>query len=190
MFKKKRNRRIKRVFSVFSKIRKKIRRKKRKKQLKRFFFRPATLSIFVIIFAGLFAVIFYSVFLSAPDNRYLRIDTYFSKHDAPLAGHGHTFVKAADSCGMDWRLLPAIAMQESSGGKHMQYNNPFGWGGAQIPFESIDEAIMNVGWNLCGNNVSTTKWYSTTSTYEKLHWYNGTVQPTYPNEVMWIMDQI
>jgi hypothetical protein len=124
-----------------------------------------------------------------PDDRPERINAYFEKYNMPLLGHGQAFVDAADTCGMDWRLLPAIAVRESSGGKHMQLNNPFGWGSAKIPFESIDDAIAGVGMNLCGFNTNTAKWYSTTSTYKKLYYYNGTVMPTYPDEVIWIMDQ-
>ena len=123
------------------------------------------------------------------DSRPGKIDNYFAKNNMPLAGYGETFVRAADKCDMDWRLLPAIAVRESSGGKHMQYNNPFGWGGAQIKFDNIDDAIYALGDNLCGHNTSTAKWYSTTSTYEKLYRYNGTVVKKYPAEVMWIMDQ-
>jgi hypothetical protein len=124
------------------------------------------------------------------DERPDRIDAYFSKHAAPLAGFGSTFVQAADRCDMDWRLLPAIAMQESSGGKRMMNNNPFGWGSAKIPFDSFHEAISEVGKHLCGHVSSTAKWYATTSTREKLYWYNGTVRASYPAEVEWIMKQI
>ncbi|HRH23334.1 MAG TPA: hypothetical protein PK295_01750 [Candidatus Magasanikbacteria bacterium] len=123
------------------------------------------------------------------DDRADRIDAYFEKHNMPLEGHGKQFVAAADRCGMDWRLLPAIAVRESTGGKRMQYNNPFGWGGATIPFADFDEAIDVVALNLCGDNPKTARWYSTTSTYRKLYFYNGTVIPTYPNEVLWIMRQ-
>ncbi len=124
-----------------------------------------------------------------PDDRPDRIDAYFEKYSMPLAGYGDTFVSVADRCGMDWRLLPAIAVRESTGGKRMQYNNPFGWGGAQIPFKDIDEAIQEVGKNLCGDNPKTARWYSTPSIQKKLYFYNGTVIPTYPKEVMWIMKQ-
>jgi hypothetical protein len=146
----------------------------------------------LVIILYVISILLYTIFSPAPlpDDRPGRIDAYFSKHDAPLAGHGQTFVDAADTCGMDWRLLPSIAMQESTGGKRMQLNNPFGWGSAEIPFQSIDEAILGVGHNLCGFNTNTAKWYSTTSTQKKLYYYNGTVAPSYPAEVMWIMEQI
>ncbi len=131
----------------------------------------------------------FKTFPILPDTRALRIDTYFTTQNMPLAGHGKTFVAVADSCGMDWRLLPAIAVRESSGGKRMMNHNPFGWGGAQIPFDSIEHAITEVGRNLCGDNPRTSRWYATSSTQKKLYYYNGTVIPSYPDEVHWIMKQ-
>lgn len=128
-------------------------------------------------------------YVPLPDYRGARIDAYFKKYNMPLAGYGEQFVAVADTCDMDWRLLPAIAVRESSGGKRMQLNNPFGWGGAHIPFTDINHAIEVVGANLCGHNPKTARWYSTTSTQRKLYYYNGTVITTYPKEVQWIMEQ-
>lgn len=148
---------------------------------------------FVALVVGIVSTLLYQLFFPsppAPDQRPGRIDAYFYRHNAPLAGYGKLFVQAADTCGMDWRLLPAIAMRESTGGKRMQLNNPFGWGSAEIPFSSIDDAILGVGKHLCGHVTSTAKWYSTTSTERKLYFYNGTVLPSYPKEVLWIMDQM
>lgn len=60
-----------------------------------------------------------------PDERVARIDRYFTEHSMPLAGYGAKFIEAADRCDMDWRLMPAIAVRESSGGKKVCGNNPF-----------------------------------------------------------------
>lgn len=170
------------------KIKRKI--KKRKKKILKLTKQQKYLILLFLLFFSLIVIAVVSSLLEPPlDDRPARIERYFQKYNMPLIGHGKTFVEVADSCGMDWRLLPAIAVRESSGGKHMQLNNPFGWGGAWIPFESIDDAIREVGRNLCGLNSSTAKWYGTTSTRKKLFYYNGTVIPTYPEEVMWIMDQ-
>lgn len=130
-----------------------------------------------------------NMFTKSDDYRPDRIESYFSRHDMPLSGHGQIFVDVADHYDLDWRLLPAIAVRESSGGKHMQLNNPFGWGSAKIPFVTLDDAIWEVGRNISGNNTNTARYYSTTSTYKKLYYYNGTVAPTYPDEVIWIMEQ-
>ena len=45
------------------------------------------------------------------------IDTYFKDRSMPLEGTGMTFVLVAEKYGLDWRLLPAIGIRESSGGK-------------------------------------------------------------------------
>ena len=124
------------------------------------------------------------------DDRAERLDAYFAKRDMPLAGYGEEFVEVADKYGIDWRLLPAIGVRESSGGKHLMNNNPFGWGSAKIPFKDFGEAIDVVAWNLSGNNPNTAKYYKDTDSYTKLWYYNGTVMPTYPDEVIAIMDMM
>ncbi len=122
------------------------------------------------------------------DPRVQKIDTYFAKRGMPLSGYGKDFVEVADRYGLDWRLLPAISVRESSGGKHLLNNNPFGWGSAKIPFSDFGDAIEVVGWNLSGNNPNTSRYYGTEDNREKLYWYNGTVLPSYPSEVLGIMD--
>lgn len=106
----------------------------------------------------------------------------------PLAGYGARFVDAADKCDMDWRLLPAIAVRESSGGKQACGNNPFGWASCRADFESVEEAIEIVGENLCGFKPRTESYYKNKTTYERLWSYNGTTNQNYPNEVIKIMD--
>lgn len=124
------------------------------------------------------------------DHRAELLDAYFEERSMPLAGYGEAFVIAADLYGIDWRLLPAIGVRESSGGKHMCGNNPFGWGSCTLQdFTSIEEAITKVAWNLGGHNPRTSAYYSGT-TYEKLWSFNGTVLASYPDEVIAIMNQI
>lgn len=122
------------------------------------------------------------------DDRAERLNAYFAKRDMPLYGYGEKFVEVADKYDMDWRLLPAIGVRESSGGKHMMNNNPFGWGSAKIPFKNFDESIEEVGSNISGNDEDTNRYYGTKSIYKKLWYYNGTVMPSYPNEVIAIMN--
>lgn len=195
----KRRKKKKQLSRLLVRLQKKLRKKRRSTRRSRAL-RTKVLSIsrtfFIIFFAMIITsgmiismLIYTQQEVMAPDGRPSRVDAYFEKHNAPLAGYGEVFVRVADACDMDWRLLPAIAMRESTGGKRMQYNNPFGWGGARIPFDSIEQAIEIVGKNLCGENPKTSAWYTTTSTERKLHYYNGTVIPSYPREVMWIMDQ-
>ena len=107
----------------------------------------------------------------------------------PLEGQGEAMVATADKYGLDWRLLPAIAIRESSGGKHMCKNNPYGWGSCRITFDSIEAATERVGKSLGGFNPNL-KMYKTPDTRKKLYYYNGTVLPTYPSEVISIMTKI
>jgi hypothetical protein len=119
-----------------------------------------------------------------------QIDKYFKDRSMPLYGEGMDFVLAAEKYGLDYRLLPAIAVRESSGGKNACYNNPFGWGSCKIKFSNYDEAIEALGKNLGGANKKTASYYAQKSTLEKLYYYNGTVVPSYPGEVVKIMDKI
>lgn len=123
-------------------------------------------------------------------DRIKRIDAFFEDHNMPLAGYGEEFVNEADKCDMDWRLLPAISVRESSGGKHDRYNNPFGWASAKVKFGDYSEAIEIVSDHLCGFYKSTARYYKDKSTYQILWSYNGTVLNSYPLEVMNIMDMI
>jgi hypothetical protein len=118
-----------------------------------------------------------------------KINTYFKERSMPLAGYGAKMVDVAEEHAIDWRLLPAIAIRESSGGKQACGHNPFGWGSCKINFKSYDEAIETLARNLGGKNPNTAIYYSGT-TKQKLHQYNGTVVPTYTQEVLNIMENI
>ncbi|OIO19987.1 MAG: hypothetical protein CO029_03000 [Candidatus Magasanikbacteria bacterium CG_4_9_14_0_2_um_filter_41_10] len=185
MSRKKKRKRIQKLFRQ-----KKSKRNRQKSMPLRWAFVGIASIIGSIVVIGLLFLILHPKAMEAiDDDRAARIDAYFAKFNMPLEGYGDVFISSADQCGMDWRLLPAIAIRESSGGKHMQYNNPFGWGGAQIPFESMGEAIMNVGSHLCGNEENTAKYYARSTVQQKLYRYNGTVIASYPMEVKWIMRQ-
>ena len=89
------------------------------------------------------------------------IDTYFKERSMPLYGTGMTFVLVAEKYGLDWRLLPAIGVRESSGGKAACGYNAFGWGSCKLHnFHSYEEAINALGKNLGGANASTAKYYA------------------------------
>lgn len=119
------------------------------------------------------------------------INTYFKERSMPLYGTGMSFVLVAEKYGLDWRLLPAIAVRESSGGKAACGHNPFGWGSCKLHnFSSYEQAIEALGKNLGGANANTARYYAGKSTKEKLYYYNGTVVPEYPDEVIAIMKKI
>jgi len=120
------------------------------------------------------------------------IDAYFAKYDAPLEGYGMKFVEEAEKNGIDWRLLPAIAMRESTGGKHACKrvpNSVFGYGSCKISFDSIDESIEIVARSLGGNNPNTAHHYDDKTTLQILKKYNSVI-PNYSNQVVKIMKDI
>lgn len=123
-------------------------------------------------------------------NKINRLNIYFEERDMPLAGYGAKFIEVAEKCDIDWRLLPAIGVRESSGGKFEFNNNPFGWGSAKIKFKNFDDAIENVSDHLCGLRESTAKYYRDKTQAEKLWYYNGSVIPSYPKEVVEIMEMM
>lgn len=122
------------------------------------------------------------------------IDTYFESHDMPLHGTGLTMVLEAEKNDIDWRLLPAIAVRESTGGIHAckkAANNPFGWGSCKIGFESNEKAIETVARNLGGNNPNTDHHYAGKTTKQILQKYNPpSIVPRYAEQVIKIMNTI
>ena len=108
---------------------------------------------------------------------------YFQASRSPLAEHSAEFVEAAKRYGIDWRLLPALAMVETAGGRAgVRDHNFFGWGRAR--FDSPKEAIWTVAEQL-GEGVT----YRGKSTREKLVVYNRRYR-AFPGRVMKIMDAI
>jgi len=122
------------------------------------------------------------------------IDAYFAEHNMPLAGMGMKMVLEAEKNDIDWRLLPAIAIRESTGGKNscdkVKYNS-FGWGSCKIGFKSNEEAIETVAKNLGGNNPNTAHHYDNKTIKQILRAYNPpSIVPRYAEQVMSIMKNI
>ncbi|MCR4305822.1 MAG: glucosaminidase domain-containing protein [Candidatus Daviesbacteria bacterium] len=88
--------------------------------------------------------------ISHADGRAKIIEDFFKGYKAPLSDASETFIEVADKYQLDYRLLPAIAMQESNGGKRVIKDsyNPFGYGiygKLVVRFNSWEEAIERVG---------------------------------------------
>lgn len=128
------------------------------------------------------------------DLRAKRIDAYYEQYNLPLNGHGDTMVKVADKYNIDWRLIPAIAMRESTGGKFACKNvpfNAFGWYSCKRGFDSWEHAIDYVGWNLGGFNPRTAKYYKDKTTEEIINSYNPPeIVASYQNDILSIMNRI
>lgn len=87
---------------------------------------------------------------SHSDARSVIVENFFSDYKSPLSEFAQTFITVADRYQLDYRLLPAISMQESNGGKVMPKEsfNPFGYGvygGKVLRFANFEEAIEKVG---------------------------------------------
>lgn len=122
------------------------------------------------------------------------VDLYFKERNMPLLGYGKKMIEEAEKNNIDWRLLPAISVIESTGGKNKckkVKNNPFGWGSCKIGFDSMEEAIEIVSKNLGGNNPNTKHYYANKNTEEILKAYNPpSVVPNYSNKVFKVMNII
>ncbi len=128
------------------------------------------------------------------EEKAAKIDAYFAKGNMPLAGYGMKMVIEAEKHDLDYRLIPAIAVRESTGGRHacksVSYS-AFGWGSCKISFKSYDHAIEVLATNLGGNNPKTARFYDNKSVKDILETYNPpSVVPTYAREVIAIMDKI
>lgn len=132
-----------------------------------------------------------------------KIDTYFESKGLPLAGHGMGMVLAAEKYGLDWRMIPAIAMKETTGGKFacpvtakrtgdIRYTyNVFGWGSCGIKFESYEQGFEIIAKNLTGNNPKTARYYHGKDTVSILESYNPRhVVADYPEQIIAIMSKI
>lgn len=122
------------------------------------------------------------------------IDAYFRSYNMPLAGLGMKMVVEAEKNGLDWRLLPAIAVRESTGGIHACKKAPhnfFGWASCKVGFESPEKAIEIIALNLGGNNPRTEHYYADKTTLQILQKYNPpSIVARYAHQVIAIMDKI
>lgn len=88
----------------------------------------------------------YQVKIFTADNRVANLKSFFRKHNSPLYDYAQKIVEVSDKYHFDYRLLPAIAMQESNLCLKIPENsyNCWGWGiyGDKVTkFNSYDEAI-------------------------------------------------
>ena len=120
-----------------------------------------------------------------------KIDAFLSLMDAPVAGYGMDFVLVAEKYNLDWRLLPAICLLESAGGKFPYRNDPENVMGYIVDRDivSISEAINLSAKSLSGNGRTTHRLYKNKSTRQKLYIYSGG-EPNYHNKIFSLMEKI
>lgn len=120
--------------------------------------------------------------MSEHGQKVRRIQNFYARWDAPLAAHADYMVQVAEQLGLDYRLLPAISIVESSGGKYcFRSYNPFGWG--KKGFVDFDEAIYTVGFGLANG-------YRTSNPFVIAPKYCPVTPDSWANKVSGLMSQI
>jgi hypothetical protein len=121
--------------------------------------------------------------LPVMDPRSVRLEAFFKAYDCPAPLHVEEYLRAADSHALDYRLLPAISLVESTCGAYQRLNNHWGWDSTQSGFPSVPAGIDYVTEQLAENPN-----YKGKSVKEKLFTYNP--YPQYVRQVERLMHQI
>ncbi len=100
----------------------------------------------------------YTAEIKPGDSRTANLKAFFRKHNSPLYDQSELIVKVSDEYQFDYRLLPAIAMQESNLCRVIpdDSHNCWGWGiyGTTVTkFDSYDEAIETVAKGIKKNYI-------------------------------------
>ena len=117
------------------------------------------------------------------DVRAAKLEFFFEVHGCPQPFHIDDYLRAADTNGIDYRILPALSVRESTCGLHARMNNRWGWDSARSGFESVTHGIQFVA-----HQLSAGRYYRGKSLDEKLHMYNP--NPQYVEEVKRLMFEI
>ena|SRR3989344_1743645 len=96
------------------------------------------------------------------DERTTVLGNFLEKYDSPLKFYTTEIIEAADKYGLDWRLLPAIAMQESTLCNNLpeRYSDTYNcWGfgiyGTKVTrFSNYEDAIETVSRSLAINYIA------------------------------------
>lgn len=82
-----------------------------------------------------------AAFASIPDGRVSKLERFFQSYGCPSPHYSADYIRAADAHQLDYRLLPAISLVESTCGLHEQRNNRWGWNSGKKAFASIPNGI-------------------------------------------------
>jgi len=122
--------------------------------------------------------------ISRKDPRWILIKQFFLEKNAPAHEFVEDFLIASDRNGLDWRLLPSIALIESGGGKQARNNNIFGWANCKVHFKTTRDGIYRVASRLRHSEL-----YKHKKTVDQILWtYNP--QEAYVRHVRAAMDRL
>ena len=118
-----------------------------------------------------------------PDNRNERLETFFRSFGCPTPYYVNEYLAAADTFAIDYRLLPAISVLESTCGIHQRRNNRWGWDSARKGFVSF-----RAGLEYIARQLSEGRYYKNKTLEEKVHMYNP--RPQYARQLDSLMRKI
>lgn len=118
-----------------------------------------------------------------PDRRAENLTAFFETYHCPKPHHVQDYLRAADAYGLDYRLLPAISVRETTCGIAERQNNRWGYHPGRHQFHSVTEGI-----DFLARQLSENPPYAGKTLREKLYTYNP--RRSYPAEVERIMRQI
>ena len=89
------------------------------------------------------------------DLRYDKLRTFFHSFGCPAPYYVKEYVTAADTFAIDYRLLPAISVVESTCGLYQRQNNRWGWDSCRRGFSSVREGLQYIaGYSSCPGAIS------------------------------------
>ena len=118
------------------------------------------------------------------DPRIERLRTFFDSYSCPAPRHIADYLRVADTYGLDYRILPALSVRESTCGQYQRSdNNRWGWDSGDSGFGSVASGIEYVGRQLAEAPQYKGK------TLDQVLWTYNPRSP-YPAEVKKLMQKI
>jgi hypothetical protein len=118
-----------------------------------------------------------------PDPRAVRLENFFRSYRCPVPYHVAEYLLAADTYGLDYRLLPAVSLRETLCGVAEVDHNRWGYHPGRQSFNSIEAGI-----DFVARELAQGAYYKGKTLERKLFTYNP--RPAYPQEIQRIMLQI
>jgi hypothetical protein len=117
------------------------------------------------------------------DQRHAKLETFFHSFGCPAPYHVKEYLGAADANAIDYRLLPAISVLESTCGIYQRENNRWGWASARKGFVSF-----RAGLEYIAHQLAEGRYYKNKTLEEKVHMYNP--RPQYARQLGRLMQSI
>ena len=136
-----------------------------------------------VLAMGAYATVAADTLSAIEDQRHAKLETFFQSYGCPAPHHVSEYLGAADANAIDYRLLPAISVLESTCGVHQRENNRWGWASARKGFASF-----RAGLEYIAHQLSVGRYYRNKTLEEKVHMYNP--RPQYARQLDSLMRKI